>query len=370
MFESHFAAADQELAEKEREFRIAAKDLAAQEKAFAQAQAKEYSCRQEWQNAGMRTVPYAELHEAWSRYDEQEQAFEIVDRSFRQLKTRLRYCKRAKALRDLSARLHQPWYVLSTIGGAIAFALATAIAFFWTDSLAWIFGSASCAFVVGFAIPTVYQRFPNDKELRQIFTLEPPVTSKWQSLKAARDKAKAAYDGIYKLSKLKDDCEATGATLAACTESRRRANEKYQRLKLAYDTAREKCSRRNRLLALDWKSFKGTDFETFLVEVFRELAYQVETTRVTGDHGVDLILSKAAHRIAIQAKGYPNTSVGNSAIQEAYSGMAIYKCSRCAVVTNSYFTAHARDAASRLNCLLIEQAQIEDLVRGKIPDLN
>ena len=58
-------------------------------------------------------------------------------------------------------------------------------------------------------------------------------------------------------------------------------------------------------------------------------------------------------RIAVQAKGYVE-SVGNGAVQEALAGMAFYKCQRCAVITNSRFTA-SRGLAGRINCILMVQ---------------
>ncbi|MFI3220530.1 MAG: restriction endonuclease [Methylococcales bacterium] len=80
------------------------------------------------------------------------------------------------------------------------------------------------------------------------------------------------------------------------------------------------------------KKLSGVEFENYLAELFTHHGYTVETTPVTGDYGADLILYKDQQRIAIQAKYYTG-SVGVSAVQEALSGMAYYRCHSAWVVT-------------------------------------
>jgi HJR/Mrr/RecB family endonuclease len=129
---------------------------------------------------------------------------------------------------------------------------------------------------------------------------------------------------------------------------------------------REFESRLNRLRCTDWRALQGIPFENFLVDVFREWGYQVETTKTSGDQGVDLILSRASVRIAIQAKGYVSSTVGNSAVQEAHTGMKFYQCQRCAVITNSTFTSSARQLAAAVGCALIDGSMIPNLIEGQI----
>ncbi len=95
-----------------------------------------------------------------------------------------------------------------------------------------------------------------------------------------------------------------------------------------------------------------------------ELGYKVEATKVTGDQGADLILSKADLRIAVQVKGY-FSSVANSAVQEAFAGMAYYKCHFCAVVTNSRFTPAAKDVARNIGCALIDEDTLPEVILGR-----
>jgi HJR/Mrr/RecB family endonuclease len=125
-------------------------------------------------------------------------------------------------------------------------------------------------------------------------------------------------------------------------------------------------SRINRLRSCDWEDMAGVDFERFLADVFEELGYHVETTKITGDQGVDLIATAEDKRIAIQAKGYPRSTVGNGAVQEAHTGMSFYACNLAVVITNSTFTAAAMELASKVECVLIDGSLIPELIEGRL----
>jgi Restriction endonuclease len=125
-------------------------------------------------------------------------------------------------------------------------------------------------------------------------------------------------------------------------------------------------SRLYKLRTCRWDLKTGTEFEHFLAEVFNERGYVVELTGKSGDQGVDLVIIRDGIRIAIQAKGYPSGSVGNGAVQEVHTGMAIYSCQMSAVVTNSHFTVGARELAQSVGCRLIDGSQIPDLIDGRI----
>jgi restriction endonuclease Mrr len=125
--------------------------------------------------------------------------------------------------------------------------------------------------------------------------------------------------------------------------------------------------KRLRLLHTNWRSLRGIAFENFLADVFRVLGFHVEMTKASGDQGVDLIVTKGKGRkIAVQAKGY-DKSVGNKAVQEAFAGMRFYRCTDCAVITNSEFTPGACDLADKMpECTLIDGACLPDLIKGDI----
>src|SRR5690606_15590833 len=79
--------------------------------------------------------------------------------------------------------------------------------------------------------------------------------------------------------------------------------------------------RGRQLLQRNWRAMRGVEWEAYLCEVFQAHGAIVETTKTTGDQGVDLIVIDGGRRCAVQAKGYDG-SVGNSAVQQAVAGMA------------------------------------------------
>ena len=150
-----------------------------------------------------------------------------------------------------------------------------------------------------------------------------------------------------------------GRQLAALTSELRIAAERERQYRESQQY------RRHRLASRNWKAMRGGDLERFLEEVFSELQYSVERTGHAGDQGVDLILLKDGHRIAVQVKGYVD-SVPNTAVQEAHTGMTYYKCDACAVITNSRFTSGGRNIAGAVGCALIGEDELPKLIMGQI----
>ena len=111
----------------------------------------------------------------------------------------------------------------------------------------------------------------------------------------------------------------------------------------------------------DLTKLSGVEFENYLVGLFKYHGYGVETTAVTGDYGADLILSKDQQRIALQAKCYQG-SVGVSAVQQALSGMAYYRCHSAWVVTTGKYTSNAVELAKQSNVRLIGRNELAELI--------
>jgi len=102
----------------------------------------------------------------------------------------------------------------------------------------------------------------------------------------------------------------------------------------------------------------GHAYEERLKKFFERLDMPCEGVSNSADQGVDLIVEKNGHRIAIQCKYYQHT-VGNSAVQEAFAGREYYACEESWVVSNAKFTRSAKDLAEAVHVILVEQ---EDLV--------
>lgn len=122
--------------------------------------------------------------------------------------------------------------------------------------------------------------------------------------------------------------------------------------------------RRKQLFAENWKAMRSVEFEKYLERVFLELGYLVETTKVTGDQGVDLIVTFRGNRIAIQVKGY-ESSVSNGAVQEVNAGKTFHRCNASAVITNSRFTKSATELAESVRCVLISEDEMHAFVLGR-----
>ncbi|WGS47649.1 restriction endonuclease (plasmid) [Burkholderia sp. JSH-S8] len=102
----------------------------------------------------------------------------------------------------------------------------------------------------------------------------------------------------------------------------------------------------------------GYDFEKFLAELFRTAGYDVEETKLSGDQGADLFVSRFGKKIVIQAKNYSG-SVGNAAVQEAISAKSFYDCDEAMVVTNSHFTRSAIELANAASVRLVGRRDLQ-----------
>lgn len=160
------------------------------------------------------------------------------------------------------------------------------------------------------------------------------------------------------LDRLRPALASERAALKVWQEKRARAAAELK------SVAESITMKRRQLLQEDWKSMRSVEFEQFLARACELLGYQVETTKTTGDQGIDLIVQRTGDRIAVQVKGY-ESSVGNAAVQQAVAGMRYYNCHRSAVMTNSRFTPSAVELARMNNCALIDETNLVAFVLGK-----
>lgn len=115
------------------------------------------------------------------------------------------------------------------------------------------------------------------------------------------------------------------------------------------------------MLTDDYDYMSGEEFEEFCANVLRGNGYtNVEVTKASGDHGIDVLATKDGLKYAIQCKRY-SKPVGNKAVQEAYSGKDIYKADVAVVMSNMDFTPQAIEDASKLNVELWNRDKIYSL---------
>lgn len=107
----------------------------------------------------------------------------------------------------------------------------------------------------------------------------------------------------------------------------------------------------------------GTEFEYFISILFESMNFKTEITNSTGDQGVDVIARKGINEIGIQCKCYSG-SVGNSAIQEVFSGLNYYHLNKGMVITNNYFTKSAIELAKSNNIILWDRNILKEKIEN------
>ncbi len=127
----------------------------------------------------------------------------------------------------------------------------------------------------------------------------------------------------------------------------------------------------------------GIEFENFVAGLYRSRGFEVELTRASGDYGADLIVAAAGglrrsewdpkrfrsdgytDRMTVQCKRYGGP-VGVTAVMAIISGKGWYDCSRAAVVTNSTFTAQARELAEVHSVALIDGTRLRRMHQASL----
>ena len=110
-----------------------------------------------------------------------------------------------------------------------------------------------------------------------------------------------------------------------------------------------------------YSDMDGIEFESICADILELNGYACKLTKGSGDHGADIIANKDGKTYAIQCKRY-DSSVGNKAVQEAYTGKAFYNTDYAVVLTNSDFTKQAIEDANKIGVLLWDGDMFSELV--------
>ena len=114
----------------------------------------------------------------------------------------------------------------------------------------------------------------------------------------------------------------------------------------------------------DIDTMEGHDFEYLCAELLKRQGFsQVQVTRGSGDQGVDILAQKGNQKYAIQCKRY-SSPLGNSPVQEVYTGKVFYGCDVAAVLTNQYFTSSAKSLAEKTGVLLWDRDCLIEFIRS------
>jgi HJR/Mrr/RecB family endonuclease len=114
----------------------------------------------------------------------------------------------------------------------------------------------------------------------------------------------------------------------------------FQKVRLyeqAVSTYQQELARHNHRREQYWKSLGGVVFENELAALYRKLGYGVETTKATGDQGIDLILRKNGATVLVQCKGH-SRPIGVGAIRDLYGTLMHHKADRAVLACPVGFT--------------------------------
>ncbi len=106
----------------------------------------------------------------------------------------------------------------------------------------------------------------------------------------------------------------------------------------------------------------GYTFESFLKTLFEKMGYIAEQTKLSGDQGADLLVSKFGESMVVQAKR-SNDKIGNNAIQEIVASINYYNAQKGMVVTNNEFTPAAVDLAKSNKITLVDRSELDRLIK-------
>ena len=104
------------------------------------------------------------------------------------------------------------------------------------------------------------------------------------------------------------------------------------------------------------------EFEKDICVKLKKLGFRAETTKASGDQGVDVIAERNDIKFAIQCKFY-SSPVGNKAVQEVCAGRDFYDADYGVVVTNNTYTPAAKKLADKNEIILLNDSELERLLK-------
>lgn len=125
-----------------------------------------------------------------------------------------------------------------------------------------------------------------------------------------------------------------------------------------------KKAERNTSKEINIDNMGGHDFEYYCADILRENGFEnVEVTKGSRDHGIDILAEKNDITYAIQCKCY-SADINNAAVQQAYTGKGFYKKDIAVVLTNRYFTAQAKEEAAALGVKLWDRDKLNSMIEN------
>jgi hypothetical protein len=148
-------------------------------------------------------------------------------------------------------------------------------------------------------------------------------------------------------------------------EGNRKRSQEHENERIAEERARLNTEKtRQRKLADHWLGLGGIEFERELGGLYRELGYDVKTTPVTGDQGIDLILKKNGLTTIVQCKSHQQP-VGPAIAREIYGALVSSGADNAILACTSGFTSGVLEFVKDKPIALVSAKEIVALVESE-----
>ena len=178
------------------------------------------------------------------------------------------------------------------------------------------------------------------------------------AIKWNRAKAQLSASPVAPQIKLYEEAQAAYRMMR---EEADRVHLEAERERRATQRAHQEAERAGRRKLIDhWMSLDGLELEGEMEVLCRRLGYRVESTPVSGDGGIDLILKdKSGKKVVVQCKSH-KSPVGPAAARELYGSMMDFGADKAVLVCPVGFTQGVKDFVRGKP---IDLAAAEDLIR-------
>ena len=152
--------------------------------------------------------------------------------------------------------------------------------------------------------------------------------------------------------------EAQQADKRARLEARRAAEKARWEAERAKQAA-ERAELRKRID--HWLSLRGIQFEKELAALYRQQGYQVRSTPVSGDQGIDLILTKDDTTTVVQCKGQKGPA-SPAVVRELFGSLHAFEGANHAILAcTGGFTQGVKDFARGKRITLISAIEMAQM---------
>ena len=155
-------------------------------------------------------------------------------------------------------------------------------------------------------------------------------------------------------------------------EAKRKEREAKQKAREAETQRKRQAIRREQFFRERAERTKmglmtGTEFELFVAEVYRRQGFVVQLTSHSGDEGIDIIMTDAERKVAVQCKRQAKP-VAQRALRELLGSMVHAGSGHAMFVTNNTYTKQATSFASANGIELVDGDELLQLAKSTVDE--